>query len=120
MKRIVVGISLLCAVLLVSCGNSSNEKTNTMPGRAVFEKYNCGLCHGENGEGKPNAPALRDLKANWQKANLIEYLKHPTEYAKNDERLKTKGTDFPTMMPDYDYISDGDLSILADYLMALE
>ncbi len=120
MIRVILGIGLVSAALLISCGKSSVEKASSMPGRAVFEKYNCGLCHGANGEGKPNAPALRDLKANWQKANLIEYLKHPTEYAKTDERLKASGSEFPTMMPDYDYVSDGDLSILADYLLALE
>ena len=104
---------------MASCGGNGGKETENMPGRQVFEKQNCAQCHGSSGEGKPTAPQLRDLDSDWTKEQLVEYLRNPAQYAETDERLKKQAEQYPTMMPNYNYISDDDLAKLAEYLLAL-
>ena len=88
-----------------------------MPGKAVFDNYNCAQCHGAQGEGSKLAPAIDKLGEHFTKAQLIEYLKNPMEYAKQDPRLNEQKKGYPSMMPNYEFIGEEKLSDLADYLL---
>jgi cytochrome c553 len=80
----------------------------------------CALCHGMNGEGTDKAPALTGMDEHWTVDQLVEYFSNPAKYAEADERLSREGGKYPTMMPNYDYVSTKDLTELAEYVLALE
>ena len=111
--------ALAAAMLFAACGSKNENQANKMPGRAVFEANECALCHGDNGEGTNKAPMLRSLTDHWTKAKLVQYLKFPGKYADTDKRLNAQVMQYPTMMPNFNNLNDGDLSKLADYLLAL-
>jgi cytochrome c553 len=117
--KYIFSLSVLTLLLLASCGKTSNDSSMELPGRAIFEQQNCGLCHGHNAEGKATAPKLADLEDNWNKDQLVEYLKNPAQYAEEDPRLSSEGHKYPSMMPNYNFVSESDLQILSEYLLAL-
>src|SRR6202790_2578568 len=47
-------------------------------GKEIFESQSCNPCHGDGGVGKPAAPALVGMRAQYSPAPLAELFKHPT------------------------------------------
>lgn len=113
---------LTLALILGACGKSAKPEETTgtdLPGKTLFSQYNCAMCHGEGGQGKATAPALRGLQGNWTRDKLITYLQDPTTYAKDDARLTGMKETYSMAMPSYAHLGDERLGHLADYLLGL-
>jgi cytochrome c553 len=123
MKR-TIHIFTLCsiALFLAACGKSGGkpEAAAADAGKELFSAKNCVMCHGDNGEGKASAPALRMLKQYYTKDQLIEYLKDPNAYADKTPRLAERRGMFPRMMPSFRSTEPAELEQLAEYVLSLE
>ncbi len=122
MTRTLASLVLLAALLFGACGKSDTKKEASgtdVPGKQLFSQYNCAMCHGETGEGKTSAPALRGLTAHWDRATLVRYLQDPTTFAKDDPRLTGMKETYSMSMPSYAHLGDERLGQLADYILGL-
>jgi len=89
-------------------------------GRDVFTLANCSMCHGSGLGGSTLAPALKDLKANWDAAKLKQYLADPPGYAEKDPRLAEQIKQYTSMkMPAWSTtgLDNSDRDILIDWLL---
>jgi mono/diheme cytochrome c family protein len=124
MNRFIYLMALACIALLFSgCGKSGGKPeavTTTDAGKELFSAKNCVMCHGDNGEGRSSAPALRMLKQYYTKAQLIEYLKDPSAYADKTPRLAERRGMYPRMMPSFKSTEPAELDQLAEYVLSLE
>ncbi len=82
----------------------------------IFKSGNCGMCHGQDQNGTPLGPPLRDLKANWDVPKLIAYFKDPAGYAANDPRLSQNKGKYSVPMPPQRF-PDAELTALAEWLL---
>ncbi len=101
---------------------SLTTKAGTLTqGVRIYNRAGCGTCHGHNGKGTARGPSLLKLEEHWQKAKLVEFLKNPLYYVKNDNRLKAMSRKYyPIQMPAYDMLSSKELHNLADFLLNLQ
>jgi len=96
-------------------------------GRAVFQKYGCYQCHGQDGKGgvsNANAktaeqvPSLIYVADGYTKAELIAFA---SRGERNIPRLNPAGPEPPHFMPKWGpIISTNELSDLADFLFSLK
>jgi mono/diheme cytochrome c family protein len=96
-------------------------------GRAVFQKYGCYQCHGQDGKGgvsNANAktaeqvPSLIYVADGYTKAELIAFV---SRGERNIPRLNPAGPEPPHFMPKWGpIISTNELSDLADFLFSLK
>jgi mono/diheme cytochrome c family protein len=96
-------------------------------GRAVFQKYGCFQCHGQDGQGgvsNPNAktaeqvPSLIYVADGYTKAELIAFI---SRGERNIPRKNPAGPEPPHFMPKWGpIISTNELSDLADFLFSLK
>ncbi len=98
-------------------GNVAEEVT----GLSLIEQNGCLSCHGRNLEGMQNlGPSLYNAKAHWDRDELINYLRNPSDYS-NDPRFDDYANQFRNiMMPSYDNLDVKDLGKIADYILSLE
>ncbi|MCC7478757.1 cytochrome c [bacterium] len=82
----------------------------------LYKSGNCGMCHGQDQNGTPLGPPLRDLKANWDVPKLVAYFKDPAGYAANDPRLSANKGKYSVPMPPQRF-PDNELSALAEWLL---
>ena len=96
-------------------------------GHAVFQKYGCFQCHGQDGKGgvtNPNAktaeqvPSLIYVADGYNKAELIAFVKRGERVI---PRMNPNGPEPPHFMPKWDpIINDAEMSDLAAYLFSLK
>ncbi len=96
-------------------------------GHAVFKKYGCFQCHGEDGKGgvtNPNAktaeqvPSLVYVADGYNQAELIAFVKRGERVI---PRMNPNGPEPPHFMPKWDpIINDAEMSDLAAYLFSLK
>lgn len=106
-----VGIALLSLLLAGGCAQAGGA------GQAVYASKNCAMCHGGNGEGTNNGPALTGLKQNWDRDKLAAYLKDPQGYAASDPRLAANHDKYVMRMPAAVLTPDEEGALL-DYLLS--
>ncbi len=90
----------------------SNEEKD---GLQLIRENGCTSCHGQNLEGSNIAPALVKIKENWDREDLINYLRNPSSFSNNrlkEYRLKYKNI----IMPSFNNLDVKDLGKIADYL----
>lgn len=107
-----IGVALLGLLLAGACAQAGSAG-----GQAVYASKNCAMCHGANGEGTPSAPALVNLKSNWDAASLSAYLKDPQGYAAGDPRLSANLGKYSIQMPAA-ALTPEEESALIDYLLS--
>ena len=112
-------VLLALPALIAACGKYDKENSQSHPGRAVFMKGKCALCHGEGAEGSTRAPRLSDLEEHFSRKQLIEYLNDPDAYISKDARLSERQSSFSGSMPKFHYLGADQLQLLADYLLTL-
>jgi len=84
----------------------------------IYHEWGCGTCHGENGAGSPQGPALVELSAHWRRESLLRYLKDPISVRATDERLAQLAKRYyPISMPAFDGLDEGQIEILLDFLL---
>lgn len=112
-----VTILLLCvAISIAACGNDAPETSDK--GKTLFHSKSCILCHGENADGTPQGPKLRNLEKRYSREQLVEYLKDPDAFREKNRFPKLSRT-YPAMMPRYGYLEEAELHTLVDYVLTL-
>lgn len=96
-------------------------------GHAVFKKYGCFQCHGEDGKGgvaNPNAktaelvPSLVYVADGYNKEELIAFIRRGERVI---PRMNPKGPEPPHFMPKWEgIVTTNELSDLADFLFSLK
>jgi mono/diheme cytochrome c family protein len=99
-----------CFVAMTGCTDAR--------GREIFVRAGCPQCHGLNGEGRPQGPALKDLSRHWTRTNLASYIENAPAYTAAIPRLKELGKKYGTAMPSF-LISQEEREQLAEYLLTL-
>lgn len=90
----------------------------SLTAKGIYEEWGCGTCHGANGAGSPQGPALKNLAAHWQREALLGYLKAPAAARAGDERLKKLSQRYyPITMPAFDSLDRTALETLVDSLL---
>jgi mono/diheme cytochrome c family protein len=119
--RVFLTIGILAALAWGGCSKTRTPSaSDALPGRQVYEVKNCTRCHGADAEGGTSAPSLRNIGSRLTKEQIVEFLKDPPKFIKNNPRLATQPGRFPTQMPAYPYIEESELQLLAEYLLALK
>lgn len=91
----------------------SNEEKD---GLQLIRENGCTSCHGQNLEGSNIAPALVNIKENWDRDNLINYLRNPSSFS--NEKLKEYRVKYKNIiMPSFGNLDVKDLGKIADYLL---
>jgi cytochrome c551/c552 len=98
-------------------GNPGTE-TATPPVDAaeIYKANNCVMCHKDDLSGTPLAPALSNLAAKWDAAELRSYIKDPSVYVDTGKRL-SNDPNYTIAMPPFPG-SDADLDTLVAWLLS--
>ncbi len=80
----------------------------------------CTGCHGADLAGTKMAPDLHNVKNEWSRDKLINFLRNPSSYM-NSDKLKQLKEKYPNvMMPSFSNIDVKELGKIADYLLKLK
>ena len=99
----------------LTTGTEQSSKTKT-PDQLVAT-LGCTGCHGSDLAGTRMAPTLHNIKQNWTRDDLINYLRNPSSYM-DSERFKNFKAQYQSIiMPSFSNIDIKDLGKIADYLL---
>lgn len=97
-------------------GEMSNQSQELNP-KEMMARLGCNGCHGVDLAGTNQAPSLVNIKENWSKDKLINYLRNPESFMDGD-RFKAYRQKYPgAMMPSFNNISVQELGKIAEYLL---
>jgi len=97
-------------------GEMSNQSQELSP-KDMMVRLGCIGCHGVDLAGTMKAPSLIDIKANWSKDKLINYLRSPDSFMDSD-RFKAYKQKYPgAIMPSFNNISVQELGKIAEFLL---
>lgn len=95
----------------------TNLSSEELGAEALIKRNGCMNCHGNELQGTPMAPPLTNLKENWGRDELINYLRNPSSYMDSD-RFKEFKRKYPgTIMPPFNNVDVKDLGKMADFLL---
>ena len=97
-------------------GEMSNQSQELSP-KDMMARLGCMGCHGGDLSGTVKAPPLINIKENWSKDKLINYLRNPESFM-DGNRFKTFKEKYPgTIMPSFNNISVQELGKIAEFLL---
>jgi hypothetical protein len=97
-------------------GEMSNQSQELSP-KDMMDRLGCTGCHGADLAGTMMAPPLANLKENWSKDKLINYLRNPDSFM-NGDRFQNFKEKYPgTIMPSFNNISVQELGKIAEFLL---
>ena len=97
-------------------GDMSNQSQDLSP-KEMMVRIGCTGCHGVDLAGTSKAPSLTDIKDNWSKDKLINYLRNPESFM-NGDRFQVYRKKYPgTIMPSFNNISVQELGKIAEFLL---
>lgn len=107
-------------LLLVSpgCGDAGPQDSNNPPGRNLFIGELCASCHGFERQGSWMGPPLLELGEHWDRQALADFVRQPSVFVKKDQRIRDLARRFPASMTGNARLGDGDLLLLADWLLS--
>jgi cytochrome c2 len=82
-----------------------------------MSKHGCLNCHGNSLQGTPMGPVLQDLKALWDKENLISYLRNPNLFMDQKRFIEYRKKYNKMIMPAYNDVDAKELEVIVDYLL---
>lgn len=106
-----LAVTLLAAACVFSRDPGGDE------GERLFRLENCGICHGETGQGGPNGPTLRDLARHWTAERLVRFLADPDSFRTRDPRLEALSNAASNRMTPFAHLSEERRRRLAEYLL---
>ena len=95
---------------------SQSQDRSPVDGKGIYQESGCGRCHGLDRTGGSMGPALKDLGSNWNRDELIRYIKSPTVFREKSPRLLALSQRFESEMPSY-ALDDTTLNKLIRYLL---
>jgi|CZKP01.1.fsa_nt_gi hypothetical protein len=97
-------------------GGMSNESQEFSP-KEMIVSLGCPNCHGIDLAGTKQAPSIIDIKGNWSKDKLINYLRNPASFMDGD-RFQVYRQKYPgAIMPSFNNISVQELGKIAEFLL---
>jgi cytochrome c553 len=97
-------------------GEMSNQSQDLSP-KDMMTRIGCTGCHGIDLAGTMKAPSLIDIKGNWSKDKLINYLRNPASFMSGDRFKVYREKYSGAMMPSFNNISVQELGKIAEYLL---
>lgn len=86
-------------------------------GPTLIKQIGCISCHGDNLQGTGLAPALADIKNNWTRDALINYLRNPSAYSGGSRFDEYRAKYKNVTMPSYGNRDVKELGKIAEYLL---
>jgi mono/diheme cytochrome c family protein len=111
MKRVLIGIGIICA-LVAFTGTASAQ--DTAKGAKVYADQKCSLCHAIAGKGSAKGP-LDDVGSKLKPEEIREWIVDPVGMT-----AKAKATRKPPMPAKYKTLPKEDLDALVAYLASLK
>ncbi len=97
----------------------TNMTSEELTGEQLVSQLGCVNCHGSDLSGTKMAPSLHNVKNNWSRDKLINYLRNPSSYMDAD-RFKEFKSQYPgVIMPSFGNIEVKELGKVAEYLLKL-
>ncbi|MCU7496911.1 MAG: cytochrome c [Ignavibacteria bacterium] len=93
-------------------GNEANAS-------ALLKNNGCTSCHGSDLNGTNLAPSLVNVKQNWNRDELIAYLRNPSSFMDSERFAAYRQRYSSVVMPPFNNLDIKDLGKIADYLMKL-
>ncbi len=97
--------------------NQAEQSSQELDGLTLIKQIGCTNCHGSELQGTQMAPALQNLKSNWSRDNLINYLRNPSSFGTDNRFAEYKEKYKNIVMPSYNNIDVKNLGKIADYLL---
>ena len=94
--------------------------TSDADGPTLMQEIGCVSCHGDDLKGTQMAPALSNIKKNWSRDELINYLRNPSSYNGGDRFDEYRAKYKNVIMPSFSNIDVKELGKIADYLISKE
>lgn len=98
-------------------GEQTSQTASDTDGQTLVIQLGCITCHGDNLQGTQRGPALADIKTNWTRDGLINYLRNPSSFSSgkrfDDFREKYKSV----IMPSFGNRDVKELGKIAEYLL---
>jgi cytochrome c2 len=98
----------------------SAKVSSNADGPTLMQEIGCVSCHGDDLKGTQMAPALSEIKKNWTRDELINYLRNPSSYNGGDRFDEYRATYKNIIMPSFSNIDVKELGKIADYLLSRE
>jgi cytochrome c2 len=95
----------------------NQELSSELTGYDLMSKHGCLNCHGNSLQGTPMGPVLQDLKALWDKENLISYLRNPNLFMDQKRFIEYRKKYNKMIMPAYNDVDAKELEVIVDYLL---
>ena len=101
----------------MSMGGSNVEDAAEQTPETLIANLGCVNCHGSDLNGTNSGPSLKMIKGYWTRDALINYLRSPVSYSR-DERFEKYQQQFPNVvMPSFSNVDVKQLGKIADYLL---
>ena len=101
----------------MSMGGSNVENAAEQTPETLITNLGCVNCHGADLNGTTVGPSLKMVKEYWNRDALINYLRSPVSYSR-DERFTKYQQEFPNVvMPSFSNVDVKELGKIADYLL---
>ncbi len=97
----------------------NKETTTEQSISQIIDNVGCNRCHGDNLQGTKLAPSLVNVGVNWNRAELINYLRNPDSYG-NDERFIEYKKKYKIPMTPFSSVDVKILGKIADYVLELK
>ncbi len=97
---------------------TATSAQNSETGLSIYKSAGCASCHGEQLAGTGDGPALFKLSEKWSKKELINFLRNPSDFSKDDRIVKYKEKFGNSFMPSFNTIDAKKLGKLAEYLLS--
>ncbi|PKL82870.1 MAG: hypothetical protein CVV24_07885 [Ignavibacteriae bacterium HGW-Ignavibacteriae-3] len=98
-------------------GEQPDQKSADADGLTLIKQIGCVSCHGDNLGGSKLGPALADLKQFWSRDALINYLRNPQSYSRDERFDRYRAKYRNVIMPSYGNIDVKELGKIAEYLL---
>jgi mono/diheme cytochrome c family protein len=112
---------VLSGALVLALALGCSLRRDPPPGATGAEIYvyqNCANCHGENGEGRSQGPALAGLASSWELDALVGFLADPDPFVERDPRLAALLEEHSGEMSSYANLTREERTVLAAWLLA--
>ncbi|MGE5429974.1 MAG: c-type cytochrome [Syntrophomonadaceae bacterium] len=90
-----------------------------MSAMTLVKNNGCTSCHGSDLKGTNLAPSLINVKQNWNRDELISYLRNPSSFMDSERFNEFRQRYSSVVMPPFSNLDIKDLGKIADYLMKL-
>ena len=95
----------------------SAKVSSNADGPTLMQEIGCVSCHGDDLKGTQMAPALSEIKKNWSRDELINYLRNPSSYNGGKRFDEYRAAYKNTIMRSFSNIDVKELGKIADYLL---